>query len=38
VIVASQPDIFFLKDTDSDDKADLRIVLMQGIDSADTHH
>jgi mono/diheme cytochrome c family protein len=38
VIVSSQPDIFFLKDTDGDDKADLRIVLVQGIDSADTHH
>jgi len=38
VIVASQPDIFFLKDTDGDDKADLRIVLIQGIGSADTHH
>lgn len=38
VIVASQPNIFFLKDTDGDDKADLKIVLVQGIDSADTHH
>jgi mono/diheme cytochrome c family protein/lysophospholipase L1-like esterase len=38
VIVASQPDILFLKDTDGDDKADLRIVLVQGIGSADTHH
>ncbi len=38
VIVASQPDILFLKDTDGDDKADISIVLFQGIDSADTHH
>lgn len=38
VIVASQPDIIFLKDTDGDDKADLRIVLVQGIGSSDTHH
>ncbi len=38
VIVTSQPDILFLKDTDGDDKADVRIVLFQGIDSADTHH
>jgi mono/diheme cytochrome c family protein/lysophospholipase L1-like esterase/glucose/arabinose dehydrogenase len=38
VIVTSQPDILFLKDTDGDDKADLRIVLVQGIGSADTHH
>lgn len=38
VIVTSQPDILFLKDTDGDDVADVRIVLFQGIDSADTHH
>jgi mono/diheme cytochrome c family protein/lysophospholipase L1-like esterase/sugar lactone lactonase YvrE len=38
VIVASQPDILFLKDTDGDDKADLRIVLLQAIGSGDTHH
>lgn len=38
VIVASQPDILFLKDTDGDDKADVRIVLLQTIGAADTHH
>ncbi|GAA5479896.1 PVC-type heme-binding CxxCH protein [Haloferula helveola] len=38
VIVASQPDILFLKDIDGDDKADIRIVLVQGIGSSDTHH
>lgn len=38
VIVASQPDILFLKDTDGDDKADVRIVLLQATGSADTHH
>lgn len=38
VIVASQPDILFLKDTDGDDVADVRIVLAQGIGSSDTHH
>ena len=38
VIVVSQPDILFLKDTDGDDKADLRIVLLQATGSADTHH
>ena len=37
VIVACQPEILFLKDTDGDDKADVRIHLMSGIDSADTH-
>lgn len=38
VVVTSQPDILFLKDTDGDDVADVRIVLLQGIGSADTHH
>lgn len=38
VIVASAPDLIFLKDTDGDDVADVRIRIMQGIDSADTHH
>ncbi len=38
VIVTSQPDILFLKDTDGDDVADVRIVLLQGIGSADSHH
>lgn len=38
VVVTSQPDIIFLKDTDGDDVADVRYVLMQGIGSSDTHH
>ncbi len=38
VIVTSQPDIIFLKDTDGDDVADVRYVLFQGIGSSDTHH
>ncbi|MCB1096361.1 MAG: hypothetical protein KDN22_12365 [Verrucomicrobiae bacterium] len=38
VLVASQPDIIFLKDTDGDDVADVREVYLQGIGSADTHH
>ena len=38
VIVTSQPDILFLKDTDGDDVADVRYVLMQGVGSSDTHH
>ncbi len=38
VIVTSQPDVLFLKDTDGDDVADVRVVLLQGIGSADTHH
>lgn len=38
VIVASQPEILFLKDTDGDDVADVREVLLQGTGSSDTHH
>jgi azurin/lysophospholipase L1-like esterase/glucose/arabinose dehydrogenase len=38
VLVASQPDILFLKDNDGDDIADERIVYLEGIGSADTHH
>jgi mono/diheme cytochrome c family protein/lysophospholipase L1-like esterase/glucose/arabinose dehydrogenase len=38
VVVASVPDILFLKDTDGDDVADVRIRLFHGLDSADTHH
>ena len=38
VIVASVPDILFLKDTDGDDVADVRISLLGGLGSADTHH
>ncbi|WP_343702119.1 PVC-type heme-binding CxxCH protein [Chitinophaga sp.] len=38
VIVISAPNILYLKDTDGDDKADVRMVLLGGIDAADTHH
>ena len=38
VIIAQAPDILFLKDTDGDGKADVRVTLVSGIDSADTHH
>ncbi len=38
VLVASQPDILFLKDTDGDDVADVEIRYLNGIGSADTHH
>lgn len=38
VLVGSAPDIIFLKDTDGDDVADVRISMLHGIDSADTHH
>ena len=38
VLVGSAPDIWFLKDTDGDDVADVKIKMLGGIDSADTHH
>ncbi len=38
VLVAMPPEIWFLKDTDGDDKADFKIRMLQGVSSADTHH
>jgi len=38
VLVAAPPEIWFLKDTDGDDKADVKIRMLQGLSSADTHH
>ena len=38
VIVASVPDLLFLKDTDGDDVADVRVRIMGALGSADTHH
>ena len=38
VIVTSGPDLIFLKDTDGDDKADVRYPLLQGLGTSDTHH
>jgi putative heme-binding domain-containing protein len=38
VIVAQAPDLLFLKDTNGDGKADVRVRILDGIDSADTHH
>ncbi len=38
VLVAAPPEIWFLKDTNGDDKADVKIRMLQGISSADTHH
>ena len=38
VLVAAPPEIWFLKDTDGDDRADVKIRMLQGISSADTHH
>ncbi|MCA9151016.1 MAG: azurin, partial [Planctomycetales bacterium] len=36
--VAQQPDLMFLKDTDGDDVADVRVRQLRGFDSADSHH
>ena len=36
--VAQQPDVLFLKDTDGDDVADVRIRQLVGFDTADSHH
>lgn len=38
VIVTCAPNILFLKDTDGDDVADVTEIILQGADSADTHH
>lgn len=38
VIVTCAPEIIFLKDTDGDDVADVRTIMLQGVDSSDTHH
>ena len=38
VMVAQAPDLWFLKDTTGDDKADVRQRVLGGLCSADTHH
>lgn len=38
VIAVSAPDVFFLKDTDGDDVADVKIHLLGGLGADDTHH
>jgi len=38
VLVAAPPEIWFLKDSDGDDKADVKIRMLQGVSSADSHH
>lgn len=38
VIVTNQSELLFLKDTNGDDVADERIILLQGLDTSDTHH
>ena len=38
VYISQQPSLMFLKDTDGDDKADVRKLILHGFDSADSHH
>ncbi|MEX1042559.1 MAG: PVC-type heme-binding CxxCH protein [Pirellulaceae bacterium] len=38
VLVAAPPEVWFLKDTTGDDKADFKLRVLQGLCSADTHH
>jgi putative heme-binding domain-containing protein len=38
VLLAQAPGLLFLKDTKGTGKADLRVRVLEGIDSADTHH
>jgi putative heme-binding domain-containing protein len=38
ILVTQAPGILFLKDTEGKGKADLRVRMLDGIDSADTHH
>jgi glucose/arabinose dehydrogenase len=38
IVVAQGPDIWFMKDTDGDDKADVRTRILHGFDTTDTHH
>ncbi|MEZ6087519.1 MAG: GDSL-type esterase/lipase family protein [Pirellulaceae bacterium] len=38
VLVAALPELWFLKDTDGDDRADVKIRMLQGMSSADSHH
>ncbi|MEM8680286.1 MAG: PVC-type heme-binding CxxCH protein, partial [Planctomycetota bacterium] len=38
VIVAAPPELWFLKDTDGDNRADVKLRILQGLSSADTHH
>ena len=38
MLVCAPPEIWFLKDSDGDDVADIKIRMLQGVSSADTHH
>ncbi len=38
VIVAAPPELYFMKDTDGDDRADVKFRMLDGLSSADSHH
>jgi putative heme-binding domain-containing protein len=38
VVVGTAPEILFFRDNDGDDKADEKVKLLHGFDTADTHH
>jgi glucose/arabinose dehydrogenase/azurin len=38
ILISDQRNLTFLKDTNGDDKADFREVMLSGFDSADSHH
>src|ERR671913_88322 len=38
VILSQAPNLVFLKDTDGDDRYDAKEILLQGFETADTHH
>ncbi|MEX2232617.1 MAG: PVC-type heme-binding CxxCH protein [Cyclobacteriaceae bacterium] len=38
VVVACPPELYFMKDTNGDDKADVKFRLLDGLSSADSHH
>ncbi len=38
ILVSGQRNLLFLKDTNGDDKADMKEVVLSGFDSADSHH
>lgn len=38
VILVQAPDVWFLRDTDGDDRADWKQRVLNGLDSADSHH
>ncbi len=38
VLVTCMSELIYLKDTNGDDQADLRIIMLQGLDTSDTHH